>query len=180
MSDSDSFLYLGVEGRPPNDAVPHWFRLDRLETATLLRCRKKGASRETEAELMSHRHACVILVFCLMFWGALAMPFGSAEARETSVSVQGPDGKVVLATFGPAVVLEGAHAGHLLHMDLKRLLALTSGVALGTFTAQSLVGGQLYLVGLLAGAMVGEWWYNENIWPFHREIKKAVPWWKNW
>lgn len=103
-----------------------------------------------------------------------------AQAHERTVRLQQPDGHVILASLGPVMVLEGAHAGHLLHMDLKRLLALTSGVALGTFTVQSLVGGQLYLVGLLAGAMVGEWWYEENIWPFHRisAPEKKDPWWK--
>jgi len=125
---------------------------------------------------MSNLRTLIVLLALL----GLVPASHQAHALERTVYLHQPDGEIILASLGPAAVLEGAHAGHLLHMDLKRLLALTSGVAIGNFVVHSLVGGQLYLIGLLGGAMIGEWWYEENIWPFNREEQKKEPWWKVW
>lgn len=93
----------------------------------------------------------------------------------TGAALAQPAALVQPAAVG--VLLEGAHAGHLLHMELKHVLALALGVAIGVQAVEWIgAGAELRLVGLIGGALLGETWYNENIWPFAHEI----PWWHFW
>lgn len=74
------------------------------------------------------------------------------------------------------VILEGAHAGHLLDMDLKRVLALALGVGIGVQAIDLIAMPELRFVGIIGGAMLGEWWYRQKIWPFTSD----QPWWQFW
>ena len=65
------------------------------------------------------------------------------------------------------LITEAAHLEHLLHMDISRLLALAAGLTVGQAAVEILFpGAHLGFVGMVAGAMLGSWWYENHVWPF--------------
>jgi len=63
---------------------------------------------------------------------------------------------------------EVMHVEHMLHMDLKRLLALGSGLAFGRFFAETVFesGHEIGFFFMIVGALFGEMLYQKEIWPF--------------
>lgn len=63
---------------------------------------------------------------------------------------------------------EVMHVEHMLHMDLKRLLALGSGLAFGRFFAEAVFesGHEIGFFFMIVGALFGEMLYQKEVWPF--------------
>jgi len=100
----------------------------------------------------------------------------AAGAAAATPSLPTPAVRAVIVPAQAEVIMQGAHAGHLLEMDLKRLLALALGVAIGMQAVEALALPELRFIGVIGGAMLGEWWYRQKFWPF----TSADPWWKFW
>lgn len=103
--------------------------------------------------------------------GAIGLPgVGAAQPRPIAPAMAtGVDAAPSLVPVMLAPMMEAAHVGHLLDMDFKHLLALAVGTAAGAAAAEALLPGELHLVGVLGGALLGEWWHRHGYFPFQRK-----------
>jgi len=70
------------------------------------------------------------------------------------------DGQVHQAA---APILAIPKVNKLLEMDFRRLLAWVGGLTIGNF---ALSGLNVPYVGLIGGALIGEYWYSNRVFPF--------------
>jgi len=125
------------------------------------------------------------LVNTLLFVGALALPgwlASDASAVGTGAEGRGAPPAITAAAFeanvaadhqgglirvvSPSDISEAADATELLHMPIERLLALAGGVAIGTSLVGSVIGGSQF-IGILAGGVIGEFWYRNQLPPLN-------------
>ncbi len=133
------------------------------------------------------RHARTgrIAVVALIALGALITAPGPARAGvplgRPLAAIPAPAARpVVPASAGFAIITEAGHLEHLTHMDLKRLLSVATGIAIGNLLIEIVYpGGPLGFVGMIGGALLGDWWYRQKLWPFHptplHQYKPAPP-----
>lgn len=113
------------------------------------------------------RFASISLMVCLV---CLAAPVTASVARARPAPEQG----LLIPAAGGGPVMEAAGVGHMLDMDFKHLMALVIGVGIGTAVGEIVgLGGELRIVGLVGGAVLGETWYRKGWWPF----TKHKSWW---
>jgi hypothetical protein len=88
-----------------------------------------------------------------------------AQDRQNVADVQLGEGKIMPVNVG----MEGFHAEGILNMSVKHALAILVGVGAGMYLVENFVptwGLPPELVGVLLGAMIGNWWYEHGMPPF--------------
>lgn len=106
--------------------------------------------------------ATVFLVFSMLVFAAPSQ----AQTQSLASGAFGGDARVMPA----ASVMEAFHADKILNMPVKKLLAILVGVGAGMYIAENFVpltfGIPTNIIGVLLGALIGNWWYEEGMPPF--------------
>jgi len=89
--------------------------------------------------------------------GAAPWPVAASPAEAVRVQVAGE-----LDAVSDALKIE-----KLMNMDLRRVLALTLGVAVGIAVSEAILPGQFRFIGMVGGALIGEYWYRKRHFPFN-------------
>lgn len=93
----------------------------------------------------------------------------TASVRQAVLDANAPDPRSgqVLPAVSPGEISDAVDARELLSLPMERLLALAGGVAIGTTLVGSLgIGGGQFL-GILAGGVIGEYWYQHQLPPLN-------------
>jgi len=117
----------------------------------------------------------IILITCTFLAGAMGQCKASSAGFVPDTAMQG----VIPASLAIGGVESALHADHILHMDFKRLLATITGVTIAVTGFEMLIGGgtEVRFIAILAGGLLGDYWYRKNFWPFHR---RQTSWWWPW
>lgn len=55
-------------------------------------------------------------------------------------------------------------------MSLEHFLSIGVGIAIGSVLLQTVLDGTPAMIaGAIIGGLIGDWWYNEGLWPFEPE-----------
>jgi len=88
-----------------------------------------------------------------------------AQDRQNYTDLQIGEGKIL-----PVSAFEGFHAEGILNMSVKHALAILVGVGVGMYIVDNFVPTTLGLppefIGILLGALIGNWWYEHDMPPF--------------
>jgi hypothetical protein len=70
----------------------------------------------------------------------------------------------------PVSMIDAFHAGSILNMRVKKALAIVVGVGVGVYLVDNFVPVTLgippEILGILLGALLGNWWYENSMPPF--------------